>query len=85
MRVRTHTHTHTHTRTNARARLPLPFSKISQHTFEQLLHARMCSYSDHANMAEFREVGPGLSSATDFLFVFGEVTFLSLSLNFPFC
>ena len=36
-------------------------------------------------MAELREVGPGLSSATDLVFVFGEVTFLSLSLNFPIC
>lgn len=78
-------HTHAQTRTHARARLPLPLSKINQAHIRALLHARMCSYSDHANMAEFREVGPGLRSATDFLFVFGEVTSLSLSLNFPFC
>ena len=75
---------HTHTHTHACAYLYRSLKSV-RHTFEQLLHTRMCSYSDHANMAEFREVGPGLSSATDFLFVFGEVIFLSPSLNFPFC
>ena len=78
--MRTHTHTHTHTH----AYLYHSLNSVS-HTFEQLLHARMCPYSAHTNMAELREVGPGLSSATDLVFVFGEVTFLSLSLNFPIC